>query len=49
MQLYMFLRDQMGYMLDMKKTKIVCSSHFQREQTQHVHAYCGMLYKSWAI
>lgn len=43
----MFVKDQMGYLTDMKKTKIVCSSHFQKLQTWCAHAYSGMFSKSW--
>lgn len=49
MRKYMFVKDRMGYLLATEKTKIVCSSHFQKEQTWHVRACSGMLSKSWGI
>lgn len=45
--LYVFIRDQMGYLVNMKKPKAVYSSHSQKEQTWYVHACSGMLSKSW--
>lgn len=46
---YVFVKDHIGYLLDMKKTKIVCSSHFQKKYTWHVSACSGILSKSRSI
>lgn len=46
---YMFVRDQVDFLPDMKKTKIVCNSYFPKGQAWLVHACSEMLFKFQGI